>query len=88
MSLLTRLIDWVAHWGTYVMNPQMMRRLSAIMLIVSILTLVYLPFSGEPPIIYGMSSFALLFTALLALGEAERWTKEHPEEDPEQPESE
>lgn len=88
MSILSRCIDWVAKWGTYFMNPQTMRRMSAVMLIVSVATLVYLPFSGEPPVIYGMSSLALLFTALLALGEAERWTKEHPEEDPEQPESE
>jgi hypothetical protein len=88
MSLLGRFIDWVAKWGTHLMNPQTMRRMSAVMLLVSIATLFYLPLSGEPPIIYGMSSFALLFTALLALGEAERWTKEHPEEDPEQPESE
>ena len=87
MSLLVRFLDWVADKGTDLMNPQTMRRMSAAMLLVSIATLVFLPFSGEPPIIYFMSSAALLFTALLALGEAERWTREDPEADPDQPES-
>lgn len=86
--MMLKFLEWVADKGTDIMNPKTMRIVSAAMLLISIATLIYLPFSGEPPVIYFMSSAALVYTALLALGEAERWTREDPDADPDQPNEE
>lgn len=78
------IFDWQAEKFIEWMNPKVTRRMAAGMFDLSAMTFVYAPFSGEPPVIYLMSAAALMFSALLALVEAQRWTKDDPEEDPDQ----
>lgn len=63
---------WIATWWT----PAKQVRTGVVLTLGSALMFLYLPFSGEPPVIYIMSAFALLFgglgiivTAVLAIHE-------------------
>lgn len=76
-------IDWlgyeIAKWWT----PQLQVRTGVVMTLVGIVLLPVGPFSGEPPLIYYMSAFALivggmsvLITAVLAIKEDDKASEE------------
>lgn len=71
-----RFLDWQVEKSNQWMTPKRTSYLAIIMLDISVLTFFYAPFSGEPPVIYLMSALALMFAAILAIVEAERWSEE------------
>lgn len=83
MKLTTRIsqrlvqpLDWQAKEISKRLTPERTRRIAVVMLDISILLFFYAPFSGEPPAIYTMSVLALLFAAIIAIIEVERWREE------------
>lgn len=78
-----RWVDRVGYWTATSWTPMWQVRTGVVLTIVSFLTLLYLPFSGEPPVIYVMSALALvltglglIFTAVLALKEDDAASEE------------
>lgn len=73
---MTRFLDWQADRVGDWLTPQRTRRVAVVMVDVSLLFLLYLPFSGEPLAIFLMSQLALFFAGAVAVVEGERWLEE------------
>lgn len=79
VQIVNRFLDWQADFISKHLTPQRTRRLAIVMLDISIGFFFYAPFSGEKQGVYQMSFLALLFAAIIAVIEAEKWREERAE---------
>lgn len=76
MESCVKILDWQARRIKEWMSGDRLMRLSVVFLDLSLLFLLYAPFSGEKQGVYQMSFLALFFAAVIATIESERYQKE------------
>lgn len=64
-------IDVTSDWLRHSFGPKAQLRMGVIMVLMGIAGTIYLPWSGEPPIIYIMSALALIFAGIGVVVSAE-----------------
>lgn len=66
-----KLLDRIADWLQDVLGARAQLRLGVALVLLSLPLYVYLPFSGEPPLIYLMSALALTLSGISIVVAAE-----------------
>lgn len=66
-----RPVDALAAWLGDKLTAQHQLRLGIVLVVLSLALYAYLPFSGEPPLIYLMSAFAITMTGITIVMAAE-----------------
>lgn len=74
-------IDAMARWLGRKMGAENQLRLGIVLCIASLPLYAYLPFSGEPPLIYGMSALALTLTGVGIVVSAQVLVKQEEQEE-------
>lgn len=59
-----RLLDKIAEWIVVKLDAKAQLHFGVLLVLLSIPFYVYLPFSGEPPVVYFMSAMALTVSGL------------------------
>ncbi len=71
MHYLAKLLDTLSHHLQARLTAQAQVRLGILLTLLSLPLYVYLPFSGEPPVIYAMSAVAITLTGMTLVVAAE-----------------
>lgn len=64
-------IDWLADWLRHQFGVQAQLRMGVLMVLIGLLYFVYFPFADEPPAVFTMSAFALIFAGIGVVVSAE-----------------
>ncbi len=78
--MIWRPIDALAGWVGDKLTAKHQMRMGILLVLVSLFLYVYLPFSGEPPVIYLMSAFAITITGVTVVMAAEVLVNQEDEE--------
>jgi nucleoside recognition membrane protein YjiH len=74
-----RPLDAIAEWVQR-MPIKVQERVAVMAILISLCLFIYMPFAGEPPIIYAMSAFALVFSGVTGLWALESQRKKKEDE--------
>lgn len=69
--MILRALDRIAYWLRDGFGPQAQLRMGICLVLLSLPFYAYLPFSGEPPVIYFLSVAALTMTGITIVVAAE-----------------